>query len=115
VPFADAWIAATTVPVAVVAVAAVSVMDDGYGLSPVLIDVEVHVTSLPGRERLTGQLDDGRTLEYAGDEDDYADWLGELGTAETVVSLDVHEMTDDELDAYGPIMDSPGTSPEDDF
>ena len=26
-----------------------------------------------------------------------------------------HEMTEDELSAYGPIWDSPGTSPEDDF
>jgi hypothetical protein len=64
---------------------------------------------------VTAQLDDGRTLEYAGDEDDYADWLGELGTVETVVSLDAHEMTEAELDAYGPIWDSPGTSPEGDF
>lgn len=63
---------------------------------------------------VTVQLD-SRTLEYAGTEDEYTDWLGELGQAETVVSLDVHEMTDDELDAYGPIWDSPGTSPEDDF
>ena len=63
---------------------------------------------------VTVQLE-GRTLEYAGTEDEYTDWLGELGQAETVVSLDVHEMTDDELDAYGPIWDSPGTSLEDDF
>jgi hypothetical protein len=63
---------------------------------------------------VTVQLD-GRTLEYAGDEEDYADWLGELGTVETVVGLDVHELTEAELDAYGPIWDSPGTSPEDDF
>jgi hypothetical protein len=35
--------------------------------------------------------------------------------SQTVVSLDVHEMTEDELDAYGPIWDSPGSSPEDDF
>ena len=63
---------------------------------------------------VTVQLD-GRTLEYAGTEDDYTDWLAELGSVETVLDLDVHEFTDDELIAYGPIMDSSGTSPEDDF
>ncbi len=61
---------------------------------------------------VTVQLADGRTLEYAGAEDEYTDWLGELGSVEPVVGLDVHEMTDAELEAYGPIMDSPGTSPE---
>lgn len=64
---------------------------------------------------VTVQLADGRALEYAGDEDDYTDWLGELGKVETVVDLDVHEMTDGELEAYGPIWDSPGTSPEEDY
>jgi hypothetical protein len=63
---------------------------------------------------VTVQLD-GRTLEYAGSEDEYTDWLAELGSVETVVSLDVHELTTSELIAYGPIWDSPGTSPEDDF
>jgi hypothetical protein len=63
---------------------------------------------------VTVQLD-GRTLEYAGTEDEYADWLAELGSVETVVSLDVHEMTEAELEAYGPAWSSPGTSPEDDF
>ena len=61
---------------------------------------------------VTVQLADGRTLEYAGD--DYTDWIGEVQSATTVVSLDVHEMTDNELEAYGPIWDSPGTSEEDD-
>ena len=64
---------------------------------------------------VTVQLADGRTLEYAGGEDDYADWLGELASVETVVGLDVNEMTDNELEAYGPIWDSPGTSPEEDY
>lgn len=63
---------------------------------------------------VTVQLADGRTLEYAGTEDDYTDWIGEVRSATTVVSLDVHEMTDNELEAYGPIWDSPGTSEEDD-
>jgi hypothetical protein len=63
---------------------------------------------------VTVQLD-GRTLEYAGTEDEYTDWLGELGSVETVLDLDVHEMSEAELDAYGPIWDSPGTSPEEDF
>ena len=46
---------------------------------------------------------------------EYAGWLGELGSVETVVGLDEHEMTEDELIAYGPIWDSPGTSPEEDY
>jgi hypothetical protein len=63
---------------------------------------------------VTVQLD-GRTLEYAGTEDEYTDWLAELGSVETVLDLDVHEFTEDELYAYGPIWDSPGTSPEEDY
>jgi hypothetical protein len=63
---------------------------------------------------VTVQLD-GRTLEYAGTEDEYESWLAELGSVETVLDLDVHELSEAELDAYGPIWDSPGTSPEDDF
>jgi hypothetical protein len=73
------------------------------------------VDELTGIYLVTVQLADGRTLEYAGTEDEYADWLAELGSVETVLDLDVHEFTDDELTAYGPIWDSPGTSPEDDF
>lgn len=65
-----------------------------------------------GISLVTVQLADGRTLEYAGAEDEYTDWLGELRSVETVVDLDVHEMTEAELIAYGPIMDSPGSSPE---
>ncbi len=72
------------------------------------------VAELTGIYLVTVQLADGRTLEYAGAEDEYADWLGELGTVETVVSLDAHEMTEAELIAFGPIWDSPGTSPEED-
>ena len=60
---------------------------------------------------VTVQLD-GRTLEYAGAEGDYTDWLAELRSTETVLDVDMHEMTDDELEAYGPIWDSPGTSLE---
>jgi hypothetical protein len=63
---------------------------------------------------VTVQLD-GRTLEYAGTEDEYTDWLAELGSAETVIDSDVHEMTEAELEAYGPVWDSPGSSPEGDF
>ncbi len=37
---------------------------------------------------------------------------GELRSVETVVDLDVQELADDELEAFGPIMDTPGTSPE---
>ena len=64
---------------------------------------------------VTVHLADGRTLEYAGAEDECAAWLGELSSVETVVSLDEHEMTEAELIAYGPIWDSPGTSPEEDY
>ncbi len=68
-----------------------------------------------GTYLVTVQLDDGRTLEYAGGEDEYEFWLAELGSVETVIDLDVHEMTEDELTAYGPVWDSPGTSPEEDY
>ena len=60
---------------------------------------------------VTVQLADGRTLEYAGGE--YDDWIDELRSATTVLDLDVHEMAEAELEAYGPIWDSPGTSEED--
>ena len=64
---------------------------------------------------VTVQLADFRTLEYAGTEGEYTDWLVELGSAETVIDSDVHEMTEAELGAYGPIWDSPGSSPEEDY
>ena len=65
---------------------------------------------------VTVQLADRRALEYAGAEDEYTGWLAELGSAETALDLDMHELTEAELlEAYGPIWDSPGTSPEDDF
>jgi hypothetical protein len=59
---------------------------------------------------VTVQLADGRTLEYAGGE--YDDWIDEVRSATTVLDLDVHEMAEAELEAYGPIWDSPGSSPE---
>jgi hypothetical protein len=58
---------------------------------------------------------EGRTVEDAGDQAYVDEWLAEFSSADTLVQVDVHEMTDDELEAYGPIWDSPGTSPEDDF
>ena len=74
------------------------------------------ITSEPGTGTylVTVQLADSRTLEYAGGEYDYTDWIDELRTAATVLDLDVHETAEAELIAYGPIMDSPGTSEEDD-
>jgi len=44
---------------------------------------------------------EGRTVECAGDEDYVDGWL--------------HKMAEAELAVYGPIWDSPGTSPEEDF
>ena len=55
---------------------------------------------------------EGRIVECAGDEDYVDDWLDEFSSADTLVQVDVHEMTEAELIAYGPIWDSPGTSPE---
>lgn len=62
---------------------------------------------------VTVQLADRRALEYAGAEDEYTGWLAELGSAETALDLDMHELSETELDAYSPIWDSPSTSPED--
>lgn len=62
---------------------------------------------------VTVQLADRRALEYAGAEDEYTGWLAELGSVETALDLDMHELSETELDAYGPIWDSPSTSPED--
>jgi len=58
---------------------------------------------------------EGRTVECAGDEDYVDDWLAEFSSVDTLVQVDRHEMTEAELAAYGPIWDSPGTSPEEDF
>lgn len=55
---------------------------------------------------------EGRTLEEAGDQAYVGEWLAEFSSADTIVQVDVHEMTDNELEAYGPVWDSPGTSPE---
>lgn len=63
---------------------------------------------------VTVQLADGRTLEEAGSEYEVDDYLDALEEAETVVQVDRHEMTEAELEAFGPVWDSPGTSPEED-
>jgi hypothetical protein len=55
---------------------------------------------------------EGRTVEEAGDQAYVDDWLAEFSSADTLVQVDVHELTEAELIAYGPIWDSPGTSPE---
>lgn len=57
---------------------------------------------------------EGRTVECAGDAGYVDDWLNEFRSADTLAHVDRHEMTDDELVAYGPVWDSPGTSPEED-
>lgn len=56
---------------------------------------------------------EGRTVEEAGDQAYVDDWLAEFSSADTLVQVDVHELSEAELIAYGPIWDSPGTSPED--
>ena len=58
---------------------------------------------------------EGRTVECAGDAEYVDGWLDEFSSADTLVQVDRHEMTEAELAAYGPIWDSPGTSPEEDF
>ena len=57
---------------------------------------------------------EGRTVECAGDAEYVDDWLAEFDSADTLVQVDRHEMTEAELEAYGPVWDSPGTSEEDD-
>jgi hypothetical protein len=63
---------------------------------------------------VTARLATGRVLDFAGTDDEYTNWLSEL-RSETLIDLDVHELSDAEVDAFDPIMDSPGTSPEEDY
>jgi hypothetical protein len=56
----------------------------------------------------------GRVLEEVGDLDYLDSFLDELGSAETVLDVERHEMTEAEVDEYGPVWDSPGTSAEED-
>jgi len=58
---------------------------------------------------------EGRTVECAGDEDYVDGWLDEFRSADTLVQVERHKMAEAELAVYGPIWDSPGTSPEEDF
>ena len=58
---------------------------------------------------------EGRTVEEAGDQAYVDEWLAEFSSADTLVQVDRHEMTEAELEAWGPIWDSPGTSPEEDY
>jgi len=55
---------------------------------------------------------EGRVVVEAGDAAYVDDWLDEFRSADTLVDVQRHEMTEDELNAYGPIWDSPGSSPE---
>jgi hypothetical protein len=55
---------------------------------------------------------EGRTVEEAGDQAYVDDWLAEFSSADALVQVDAHEMTMSELEAWGPIWSSPGTSPE---
>jgi hypothetical protein len=55
---------------------------------------------------------EGRTVECAGDAEYVDDWLDEFRSADTLVQVHRRELTDDELIAFGPIWDSPGSSPE---
>jgi hypothetical protein len=57
---------------------------------------------------------EGRVVECAGDTEYVDDWLDEFSSADTLVHVERHEMTEAELEAYGPIWDSPGTAPEED-
>jgi hypothetical protein len=57
---------------------------------------------------------EGRVVEYDGDADEIDFWLSEFRKADTLAEVDVRELTDDELEAHGPIWDSQGSSEEDD-
>jgi hypothetical protein len=39
--------------------------------------------------------------EEAGDQAYVDDWLAEFSSVDTLVQVDVHELTDDELEAWG--------------
>jgi hypothetical protein len=58
---------------------------------------------------------EGRTVEEAGDQAYVDGWLAEFGSTDTLVQVGRHEMTEAELEAWGPVWDSPGTSPEEDY
>jgi hypothetical protein len=56
----------------------------------------------------------GWAVGYAGTEDEYTGWLDELRNVETVLDVDVQEMTEDEADGYGPVYDGPCSDSEED-
>jgi hypothetical protein len=51
---------------------------------------------------------EGRVVEYDGDEDEIDFWLTEFKKADTLVQVDVRELTVDEVNSMGPIYGSPG-------
>ena len=51
---------------------------------------------------------EGRVVEYDGDEDEIDFWLAEFRRADTLVYVDVRELTVDEVNSIGPIYNSPG-------
>jgi hypothetical protein len=51
---------------------------------------------------------EGRVVEYDGHEDEIDSWLAEFKKADTLVQVDVRELTVDEVNSMGPIYGSPG-------
>jgi hypothetical protein len=62
---------------------------------------------LTGIFAVTATTASGRVLDFMGTEDEASDWLDELRRAETVLDVGTHELTEDELDALGPVYDGP--------
>lgn len=65
------------------------------------------VDELTGIYAVTARLATGRTLDYAGTYDEYTGWLYELRSVETIIDLDVHELTEAEVDDYSQVYDGP--------
>ena len=62
---------------------------------------------MSGVFRVTLTTAEGTVVEGAGDQD-YADhWLDEFRLTDTLVEVQRHELTEDELNAYGTSHDSP--------
>ena len=63
--------------------------------------------TMTGIYLVTATTGTGRVVDYAGTEDDIDVWLGELSSVEALFDVERHEMTEAELDAYGPVYDGP--------
>lgn len=57
-------------------------------------------------------LTDGRAIDTIGTPEDVDTWLDELRSIDMVLDLDVHELTEAEVNAMGPVYDGPCTDGE---